>query len=148
MPGEGQERALLIDRCWSIYLLLTERFSVPSDFHEEFPVLVERATISGLLHLTVHLSEQHSLYVREEYEMAGHQLRIAGYSYALTGPTGTPLFRADPLPHHRTDYRKRSLTAFPHHLHDPKGRILSFSGEISDFMDLVKQHLTRPDQKT
>lgn len=147
MPGEGQERALLIDRCWSIYLLLTERFAVPSNFHEEFPVLVERATISGLLHLTLHISEQHSLYIREEYEMAGHQLRIAGYSYTLIGPSSSPIFRADPLPHHRTDYRKRSLTAFPHHAHDPKGRILSFSGEISDFIDLVQQHLAKPDPK-
>lgn len=64
MPGEGQERALLIDRCWSIYLLLTEHVSVPSAFHEEFPVLVERATHSGLFHLTVRLSDEHSLYIR------------------------------------------------------------------------------------
>lgn len=63
MPGEGRERALLIDRCWSIYILLTEHFSVPSAFHEEFPVLVERATHSGLFHLTVCLSDGHSLSV-------------------------------------------------------------------------------------
>lgn len=143
MPGEGQERALLIDRCWSIYLLLTEHVSVPSAFHEEFPILVERATHSGLFHLTVRLSDEHSLYIREEYEVTGHQLHVDSYSYTLTGPGGDPLFRADSLPHHRTDHRKRPLAAFPHHLHDPRGRILSFSGEVSDFIALVKQHTTQ-----
>ena len=143
MPGEGQERALLINRCWSIYLLLTEHISVPSAFHEEFPILVERATHSGLFHLTVRLSDEHSLYIREESEVTGHQLHVGSYSYTLTGPGGDPLFRADPLPHHRTDHRKRPLAAFPHHLHDPRGRILSFSGEVSDFIALVKQHTTQ-----
>ena len=140
MPGEGQERTLLINRCWSMYLLLTEHFSVPSAFHEEFPVLVERAAHSGLFHLTVRLSDGHSLYIREEYDVIGHQLHVGSYSDPLTGPGGDPLFRAEPLPHHRTDHRKRPLAAFPHHLHDPSGRILSFSGDISDFTALVKQH--------
>jgi hypothetical protein len=145
MPRESHGLALLIDRCWSIYLLLNEHVSVPPDFYEEFPVLVERATHSGLFRFTVRLSDQHSLYIREEYEVTGHQLRVGSYSYALTGPAGTPLLRADPLPHHRTDYRKRSLTAFPHHLHEGKERIRSFSGDLSEFMALVKQHVTKSD---
>lgn len=141
MPGEGQARALLIDRGWSVYLLLIEHVSVPSDFHETFPALVEQATHSGLFRLVVRLSDQYTLYVREEYEVTGHHLHVASYSYTLTGPGDVPIFRADPLPHHRTDYRKRPLTAFPHHLHEREARIRSFSGDLSDFLVLVKQRV-------
>ena len=31
-------RAALIDRCWFIYLSLTGAFTLPEDFHVEFPV--------------------------------------------------------------------------------------------------------------
>lgn len=145
MPDEGHGQALLIDRCWSIYLLLTEAFAVPSSFHLEFPTVVERALVSGLFHLAVRLTDDHTLHLREEYQLTEHHLEIRSYSYALTGPAGPPLLRADPLPHHRTDYRKRPLTAFPHHLHEGEERIRSFSGDLSEFVALVKQHVTKSD---
>lgn len=143
MPSESREQALLIDRCWSIYLLLTEAFAVPSSLPIEFPALVERALVSGLLQLTVGLPGDHTLYLREEYQFTEHHLEIRSYSYALTGPTGTPLLRADSLPHHRTDYRKRPLTTFPHHLHEREERIRSFSGDLSEFIALVKQRVVK-----
>lgn len=139
MPGESRGQALLIDRCWSIYLLLTEACVVPSSLHVEFPALVERALVSGLLQLTVPLPDDHTLYLGEEYQVTEGHLEIRHYNYALTGPAGTPLLRADPLPHHQPDYRKRPLAAFPHHLHEGKERILSFSGDLSDFVTLAKQ---------
>jgi hypothetical protein len=37
MRFEGRQRADLIDRCWSIYLCLTEAFALPDNFHLEFP---------------------------------------------------------------------------------------------------------------
>jgi hypothetical protein len=37
MPFEGRQRAALLDRCWSIYLSLTNTFNVPESFHVEFP---------------------------------------------------------------------------------------------------------------
>lgn len=84
MPNESRGQALLIDRCWSIYLLLTEAFAVPSSFHVEFPALVERALVSGLLQLTVRLPNGHTLYLREEYQLTEHQFEIRHYSYAFT----------------------------------------------------------------
>jgi hypothetical protein len=145
MPGEGHGQALLIDHCWSIYLLLTEAFAVPSTFHVEFPTVVERALVSGLFQVTLRLTDDHTLYLREEYQLTEHHLEIRSYSYALTGPAGTPLLRADPLPHHRTHYRKRSLTAFPHHLHEGEERIRSFSGNLSEFMALAKRQVAKAD---
>ena len=145
MPRESHGEALLIDRCWSMYLLLTETFSLPSTFHLEFPSLVERALVSHLLHLTLPLTTQYVLYLREEYEVTGHRLQTRSYSYTLTGPGSIPLVRADSLPYHRTDFRKQPLSTFPHHLHDDKGRIQPFTGRLNDFLMLVQRRVSRSD---
>jgi hypothetical protein len=41
---------------------------------------------------------------------------------------------ADNLPFHRTDHRKRLLTHPPHHMHDQRGRVFSFSGDVHHFI--------------
>jgi len=53
MRFEGRQRAQLLDRCWSIYLWLTQTFILPESFHVEFPAAVESAIISGVLHFAV-----------------------------------------------------------------------------------------------
>jgi hypothetical protein len=49
MRFEGRQRADLIDRCWSIYLYLTEAFTLPDNFHSEFPGAVDIALITGAI---------------------------------------------------------------------------------------------------
>ena len=44
---------LIIDRCWLIYDLMTEKFQPPHEFHIEFPSLVELALSSGYLQVLV-----------------------------------------------------------------------------------------------
>jgi hypothetical protein len=63
-----------------------------------------------------------------------YELSVVNYSYILTGNTGHTVIWSDPAPHHKTDYRGQNLPNFPHHLHDPKGRICDFSGKIEDFL--------------
>ena len=47
MRSEGRHRANLIDRCWFIYLSLADAFSLPENFHVEFPGTVETTLVSG-----------------------------------------------------------------------------------------------------
>jgi len=49
----SHQRALIIDRCWLIYDLITEKFQPPHEFPIEFPGLVEIALISGYLQVFV-----------------------------------------------------------------------------------------------
>jgi len=89
---------------------------------------------SGALQAHIAIPPRHSLEIREEYEMREHELIVALYSYVLVAEGSRVLLRADPLPHHRVDYRGHRLTHFPHHLHDERGRIRSFSGRLEDFL--------------
>ena len=57
--------------------------------------------------------------------------------YLLLNQALEVVIRADSLPHHQRDYRKRRLQHFPHHLHDEKGRIRSFTGRVEDFVSEV-----------
>ena len=134
MSYNSYQRRLIIDRCWRIYDLVTEIFAVPDEFHVEFPSLVELALISGYLRVPVEISrEGHWLHIHEEYDFRNYDL-IISYSYNFLDKSKHSIIRADPLPHHRVDYRGRKLTHFPHHLHDERGRICSFSGRIEDFV--------------
>lgn len=142
MPFEGRQRAALLDRCWSIYLSLTSAFNVPESFHVEFPVVVESALVSGVLHVTVPVGEDMTLSVREEYAFHRQRLTVNRYSYNLIDAAGNNLLRADNLPFHRTDYRKRLLTHPPHHIHDQRGRVFSFSGDLHHFIADIKTLLS------
>ena len=141
MRSEGRHRAALINRCWSIYLWLTDAFILPENFHVEFPVATESALITGVMHVSVPVSKNLTLSLREEYAFGRQGLEISRYSYNLIDSTGKNLFRADNLPFHKADYRGRALTRPPHHMHDGRGRVLSFSGQVPDFINEAKSFL-------
>ena len=138
MRFEGRLRADLIDRSWSIYLCLTDAFTLPDDFHLEFPGAVETALITGALHIALPIRADLTLSLREEYASDRLRLTVNHYSYNVIDSHGDNLFRADNLPFHETDYRGRALTHPPHHMHDARGKVLSFSGQIEDFIRHAK----------
>lgn len=138
MRFEGRVRADLIDRCWSIYVCLTEAFALPDNFHLEFPGAVETALVTGALHIALPIAANLTLSLREEYDFDRLRLTVSRYSYNVIDSHGDNLFRADNSPFHRTDYRGRALTHLPHHMHDARGKVLSFSGRIEDFIRHAK----------
>ncbi len=88
MPFESRRRAQLLDRCWSIYLWLTDVFILPDSFHSEFPVAAESVLIAGTLHLTIPMTDIHILSLREEYAFEGQRLEIRRYSYNVINKQG------------------------------------------------------------
>lgn len=142
MLSERQRQALLLDRCWSLYFALTEAFALPDAFHANFPTVAEAAVITGALHLAVPVGEQCMLSVREEFAFRNQGIEVRQYSYNVIDRHGVNLLRADNFPHHRVDYRRRPLSHPPHHMHDRRGRILSFSGQVEDFLRAVQSLLS------
>jgi len=142
MPFEARQRAALLDRCWSIYLSLTSTLNLPECFHVEFPIVVESALLSGALQVTVPVGQDVTLSLREEYAFDRQRLTVSRYSYNLIDATGNNFLRADNLPFHRTDHRKRLLTHPPHHIHDQRGRVFSFSGDVHHFIADAKTLLS------
>lgn len=137
MPAERpshRRRRQIAERCWQVYDWICRRFQVALEFHEEFPEAAELAFWSEALQVRVAIAPGHVLDLREEYDFRDQELVVAHYSYVLIGEGQSPLLRADPLPHHRVDYRGRRLMHFPHHLHDAQGRVRSFSGQLEDFL--------------
>ncbi len=133
LPRDAHKRRKIAKRCWSVYELINRHFTPAPDFHLEFPEVAELAVWSGALQARVTIPPRYGLEVQEEYEFRESELSIVFYSYVLL-EGDRPLLRADPLPHHRVDYRGRKLTHFPHHMHDGQGRIHSFSGRLEDFL--------------
>jgi hypothetical protein len=118
-----------------IYDIITNKFHPPHEFHVEFPSLAEFAIISGYLQVLVKITRRgHFLRLHGEYDFIEHMLVVKLYSYILLDKGKQAVIRADPLPHHRADYKGHNLLHFPNHLHDEKGRICSFSGKIEDFV--------------
>lgn len=144
MPFDGRQRAALLDRCWSIYQSVTGAFQVPESFHVEFPVVAESALASGALHVTVAIGAGLTLSLREEYAFERQRLTISRYSYNVVDSAGNNLLRADNLPFHRTDYRKKTLTHPPNHMHDQRGRVFSFNGNVHGFVANTKTLLSSP----
>lgn len=120
MRFEDRQRAQLLDRCWSVYLWLTQAFILPESFHVEFPATAESALITGTLHVTIPMTEKLTLSLREEYAFDRPGLEVSRYSYNVISSEGNNLLRADNLPYHRTDYRRRALSYPPHHMHDER----------------------------
>src|SRR5262245_47823543 len=141
MRFERRQRADLIDHCWSIYLCLTEAFTLSDNFHLEFPEAVETALITGALHVACPVRANLTLSLREEYAFDQQRLRVSRYSYNVIDHRGYNLFRADNLPFHRTDYRGRALTDPPHHMHDAQGKVHSFNGQVEEFVRHAKSFL-------
>jgi len=134
LPPDVRRRRWIAERCWHVYDLVNRHCQPAPDFHTEFPEAAELAILSGALQVRVALLSRHSLDIREEYEIREHELVISFYSYVLLAEGDRVQLRADPLPHHRRDYRGRRLAHFPHHLHDERGRIHAFSGQLEDFL--------------
>ncbi|MCS6902822.1 MAG: DUF6516 family protein [Candidatus Bipolaricaulota bacterium] len=134
MPPDARRRRWIAERCWQVYDLITRHLQPAPDFHLEFPEAAELAILSGALQVRIAIPPRHSLEIHEEYEVRDHELIVAFYSYVLLTEGDRVRLRADPLPHHRVDYRGRKLAHFPHHLHDEHGRIQSFSGRLEDFL--------------
>jgi hypothetical protein len=141
MRSESRRRGQLLDRCWSVYLWLTSVFTLPETFHVEFPTVAEAVLMTGTLHVIVPLTNQIVLSLREEYAFGEQGLEVSRYSYNVIDHTSTNLLRADNLSHHRIDYRGRALSHPPHHLHDERGRVRSFSGQVLDFISCAKNLL-------
>ena len=135
------QRYLIADRCWLIYDLITNTFSIPDSFHLEFPEIAEIALASGYIEIRVQIEKEHLLYIYEEYSFQARTIVRVSYSYNLLDATKNSIIRADDVPHHQVDYRNQELSHFPNHLHDEKGRICSFTGEIDDFFHQVKIRL-------
>jgi hypothetical protein len=132
----------VLERCWSLYQILTDTFVVPDTFHAEFPVIAESTLLTSALHLVLPLSAALTLSLREEYTFEQHVLQVRRYSYNVIDHVGANVLRADNLPHHRTDSRGRHLSHPPHHMHDERGRVLSFSGQIQDFLHAARSLLS------
>lgn len=93
--------------------------------------------ITGALSLRIQIEPDRFFQIVEEYVFREHELIVETYSYLLLNQALEVVIRADSLPHHQRDYRKRRLQHFPHHLYDEKGRIQSFSGRVEDFVSEV-----------
>lgn len=135
MPLSARHQRWIAQRCWHIYEAIVRTLTPDPRFHLEFPGLAELALLSRALQARVPLAQGYLLEVHEEYDFRERQLIVTHYSYVLLDSNGIPLLRADPLPHHRLDYRRRKLTNFPHHLHDRRGCVHSFSGRFEDFLN-------------
>ncbi len=135
MLYNSQQRGLIIDRCWLIYELVSDKLLPPDEFHIQYPNFVEFVLTSGYFQVLVEVGRGgHSLHMHEEYEFVEYKLKLKTYVYILFDKTKNNIIRADSLPHHRTDHKGHHLAHFPNHLHDEMGRICSFSGRIEDFV--------------
>ena len=137
MLSEAYRQRLIAGHCWEIYDLIARTFTVQPEFTSEFPELAEQALITGALSLRIQIEQDCFLQIEEEYDFQERELIIETYSYLLLNQALEVVIRADSLPHHQRDYRKRRLQHFPHHLHDEKGRIRSFTGQVEDFVSEV-----------
>lgn len=126
----------IVDRCWHVYDGLTGRFEVPEDFLLRFLEAVESAVLTDALQAEALIGPDHRLSVTEEYELDNQELSIALYSYVLLTREDRLLLRADPRPHYAVDYRGQPLSHPPHHLHDERNRIRSFTGSFEEFIEL------------
>ena len=142
MPSERHRQRLIAGRCWEIYDLITRAFTTQPAFTSEFSELAELALITDALSVRIEIEPDCLLQIVEEYGLREHELIVETYSYLLLNQALDVIIRADASPHHQLDYRKRRLQHFPHHLHDEKGRIRSFTGRIEDFVAEVIARLT------
>ena len=135
MLYNSQQRGLIIDRCWMIYGLVSDKLLPSHEFHIEYPGIVEFALTTGYFQFLAEVGRGgHFLHIHEEYKFTEYRLSIQTYVYSVFDKGKATIIRADSLPHHRIDHKGQSLSHFPNHLHDARGRICSFSGQIEDFI--------------
>ncbi len=139
LPDKHQEQ-IIIDRCWHIYDLITDAFRVDEAFHLDYISDIESVLLTNRLYFKVEIEQgEYHLIIQEDYDFHFYELSIVNYSYILNDKKDHTIIWSDPAPHHQTDYRGQKLANFPHHLHDPKGRICNFSSRIDDFLKEVSK---------
>jgi hypothetical protein len=104
--------------------------------------LSQNQLITGALQVTVAIDSDLTLSLREEYGFDRQKLTLSRYNYNLIDVSGNNVLRADNLPFHRTDYRSHPLSHPPHHLHDEKDRVHSFTGELDEFLTRAQKILS------
>ncbi len=84
MLYNSQQRGLIIDRCWMIYELVSDKLLPPHEFHIEYPSLVELALTTGYFQFLAEIGRSgHFLHIHEEYEFSEYRLSIQAYVYIL-----------------------------------------------------------------
>lgn len=142
--SDAERQRRIAERCWEVYDLLVHAFSPPTEFHLIFPEQAELALFTEALQVQLIIGDQGEILdLSEEYIFRNRDLEVSFYSYVLLRGDRQVLLRADPLPHHRVDYRNRPLENFPHHLHDSEGRIHSFEGQLKHFIERATQLLNQ-----
>lgn len=138
MLADSYHQQLISERCWTIYEAITGHLDVSDDFYLRFQEAAELALETNLFRLKTEIADHnYSLIINEEYKIENYELKLESYSYNLIDSNQKNILRADTVPHHQFDYKNKKLINFPHHMHDEKGRICSFSGEIVDFIKCI-----------
>ena len=138
MLPDSYHQQLISERCWTIYEVVTGLLDVSDDFYHKFWDAAELAFETDLFRLKAEImANEYSLIINEEYKIENYKLTIESYSYNLIDRNQNNILRTDTVPHHQFDYKNKKLINFPHHLHDEKERICSFSGEIADFIKYI-----------
>ena len=128
----------ICERCWDIYNIILSSFEIDADLFVQLHKDIEIALLTGLLNFRLEIgNEKYELVIQEEYDFPLNEIKIFSYSYVLLNINKKPIIWADPSPHHTDDYRGKPIASFPHHLHDSKGRICSFTGELKDFLNEI-----------
>ena len=61
MLYNSQQQGLIIDRCWLIYELVSDKLVPPDAFHIQYPSLVELALTTGYFQLIVEVGRSDTL---------------------------------------------------------------------------------------
>lgn len=118
--------------------MIFNSFQVDDEFLIRYTRYAELSVLTGRLNFRVTINHEGSyLLIQGYYDVVNYELLIENYSYVLIDKDDDLIVRADSSAHHHTDYRKKQLINFPHHIHDSIGRLHSFSGEIKDFVDEI-----------
>jgi len=68
------QQGLIIERCWLIYELVSDKLVPPDEFHIRYPSLVEFALTSGYFKLLVEIGGSGlSIHIYEEYELENEE---------------------------------------------------------------------------
>jgi len=59
----SHQQGLIIERCWLIYELVSDKLVPPDEFHIRYPSLVEFALTSGYFKLLVEIGGSGTLYI-------------------------------------------------------------------------------------
>jgi hypothetical protein len=144
MPSDKLKRWLIESRAWEIFVLLQKLPDPHGGLLADLDEQIYLAALTDSLRLQILWpSLNKKLVLRETYSYSDDQLTIDSYGYALIEIGKRVIIRADSASYHERDYRRKPLARFPHHLHDEKKRVRSFSGNFEDFVELIVPYFRR-----